>query len=239
MGDPAQPGANKVPVNLLYVFIPAAVVAGLLQTSLFEWVYHRYWLHRPWLPPQMFTAHTLVHHQLCKHEDTFHVTEEEQEEALTFQWWAGPVLIGINLSPWALVAWWQNGSGMPWLPAMWTVGGIVLLYYFAYEGFHYLMHKPGIAWLERTRMFRFLKNHHRLHHVYMGKNFNVVFPLADLLLGTLVLADPHPPRHTEPAAKQVARRHSAWGRRLRAEVESRTAAAPPAGGEEAAAPREP
>src|SRR6266508_2949418 len=87
--------------NLLVV-IPLAAMAGVLQATAFEWVYHRYWLHRPWLPPQMFTAHTLIHHQLCKHEDTFHVTEEEQEEALTFQWWGGPALVGINLIPWAI-----------------------------------------------------------------------------------------------------------------------------------------
>jgi len=54
--------------------------------------------------------------------------------------------------------------------------------------------------------------------VYMGKNFNVVLPLADLLLGTLVLNDPEPARLTEPRAKQVARRYSRWGRRLRAEA---------------------
>ena len=63
------------PVTNLSVLIPLAAVVGILQTSLFEWIYHRYWLHRPWLPPQMFTAHTLVHHQLCKHEDTFEVTD--------------------------------------------------------------------------------------------------------------------------------------------------------------------
>jgi hypothetical protein len=52
----------------------------------------------------------------------------------------------------------------------------------------------------------------------MGKNFNVVLPLADLLLGTMVLNDPQPARVTEPAARQVARRHSEWGRRLREEA---------------------
>ena len=62
-------------LGTLLVALPLAVVAGVLQATTFEWIYHRYWLHRPWLPPQMFTAHTLVHHQLCKHEDTFHITE--------------------------------------------------------------------------------------------------------------------------------------------------------------------
>jgi len=238
-GGPVQPRVEGTLVNLLLIFIPAAAALGILQTSLFEWVYHRYWLHRPWLPPQMFTAHTLVHHQLCKHEDTFHVTEEEQEEALTFQWWAAPILIGMNMIPWAILAWTQVGSGLPWFAVMWTVGVVVLFYYFAYEGFHYLMHKPSIPWIERQGFFKFIKNHHRLHHVYMGKNFNVVCPLADMLLGTLVLADPLPAKFTEPAAKQVARRHSRWGRRLRAEAEagSRTTTES-IGVEEAVAPPE-
>ena len=226
-------------MNLLFVFIPAAVVVGLVQTSLFEWVYHRYWLHRPWLPPAMFTAHTLVHHQLCKHEDTFHVTEEEQEEALTFQWWAGPVLVGINMIPWALIAWWQWGSPLPWMSVAWTVGAVVTLYYFAYEGFHYLMHKPSVPWIERRGFFQFIKTHHRLHHVYMGKNFNVVFPLADWMLGTLVLTDPLPAKVTEPAARQVARRHSHWGKKLREEAEGRSReTVEPLGADGAAAPPE-
>jgi len=202
--------------NLLVV-IPLALLAGVLQASAFEWVYHRYWLHRPWLPPQMFTAHTLVHHQLCKHEDTFHVTEEEQEEALTFQWWGGPVLVFINTIPWLVASFLFRGTGFPGLLVSAIIGAVILGYYYVYEGFHYLMHKPRFPWIERSGLFQFMKNHHRLHHVYMGKNFNVVLPLADLCLGTLVLRDPHPPRMTEPAARQVARRHSQWGKQLRAE----------------------
>jgi len=203
---------------ILLVAIPLAFVAGVLQATVFEWIYHRYWLHRPWLPPQMFTAHTLVHHQLCKHEDTFHVTEPEQEEALTFQWWGGPVLVAINMIPWAIAALLARGTAYPgWVVAC-TVGATILVYYIAYEGLHHLMHKPAIPWIERARFFQFIKNHHRLHHVYMGKNFNVVLPLADLFMGTLVLNDPQPSRPTEPAARQVARRHSAWGKRLRDEA---------------------
>jgi hypothetical protein len=202
----------------LFVVIPIAIVVGVLHSTLFEWIYHRYWLHRPWLPAQMFTAHTLVHHQLCKHEDTFHITEPEQEEAMTFQWWAGFVLIAINMVPWAIVALIFNHTGYPGWTVMATVGATIYVYYLAYEGFHYLMHNPRWPWIENAGFFQFIKKHHRLHHVYMGKNFNVVLPLADLVLGTLVLNDPQPARVTEPAAKQVARRHSAWGKRLREEA---------------------
>ena len=211
--------------NLLVV-IPLAALAGILQATAFEWVYHRYWLHRPWLPPQMFTAHTLVHHQLCKHEDTFHVTEEEQEEALAFQWWGGPVLVGINMVPWAIAALLLRGTSFPGWVVTGVIGAMIMLYYFAYEGLHHLMHKPTIPWIERAAFFKFIKNHHRLHHVYMGKNFNVVLPLADLLMGTLVLTDPLPARVTEPSARQVARRHSRWGKRLRGETQEAEQAAP-------------
>ena len=220
--------------NLL-VALPLAAALGVVQASAFEWVYHRYWLHRPWLPPQMFTAHTLVHHQLCKHDDTFHVEEEEQEEALSFQWWGGPLLVLINMIPWALAAYLLRKTEFPGWAVTGVIGAVILLYYYAYEGFHYLMHKPTLPWIERSRFFRFIERHHRLHHVYMGKNFNVVLPLADLCLGTLVLTDPHPPRVTEPAARAVARRHSQWGKRLREEA---SAAEAPATRTDLAAPPE-
>jgi sterol desaturase/sphingolipid hydroxylase (fatty acid hydroxylase superfamily) len=41
--------------------------------------------------------------------------------------------------------------------------------------------------LERSGIFFRLNGHHLLHHRYMGKNYNVVLPMADLCLGTLLL----------------------------------------------------
>jgi hypothetical protein len=168
----------------------------------------------------MFTAHTLIHHQLCKHDDTFHVHDEEQEEALTFQWWGGPLLIALNVLPWAAAWWPMRAMSLPlsfYVASLVTVAGTISIYYAAYEGFHYLMHRPKIAWIERSRAFRFIEQHHRIHHAHMGKNFNVVLPLADLVLGTLLLSDPAPKQVTTPAAREIARRHSRFGRRLRAQ----------------------
>ena len=201
----------------------AGIPLAIVQASFFEWAFHRYWLHRPWLPKECFTAHTLIHHQLCKFDDTFQVVDEEQHEALTFQWWGGLVLIVINTIPWALLTWALSAAHVmrPNYLFLGVIPAVIFVYYVGYEGFHYLMHKPTLPWIERRGFFRFIKNHHRLHHVYMGKNFNVVLPLADMMLGTLVLTDPLPPRVTEPAARQVARRHSKWGQRLREEAEAR------------------
>jgi len=200
-------------LNLLVVIAAVPLVA--VQASLFEWAFHRYWLHRPWLPKGCFTAHTLVHHQLCKFDDTFHAVEEEQHEALTFQWWGGPVLIAINLAPWLLGTWVLavTRAIQPNLALLATVVVVFLLYYAGYEGFHYLMHKPSIPWIERSRLFRFLEHHHRIHHGQMDRNLNVLLPIADLMLGTLVLDSPRP-QTTPEGARKLARRHSRYGKRL-------------------------
>jgi hypothetical protein len=186
----------------------AAFLLAIVQASFFEWCFHRYWLHRPWLPKDVFTAHTLVHHQLCKFDDTFHVTEEEQHEALHFQWWGGPFLIALNVIPWGGALW---GVGhliqIPVLAMVTAIAVAFVLYYAGYEGLHYLMHKPSVPFIERLGFFRFLEKHHRIHHVHMDRNLNVLLPIADFLLGTLVLEAPIP-AVTPESARRLARRHA-------------------------------
>src|SRR5262249_20267467 len=151
------------------------------------WTFHRYWLHRPWQPKGVFTAHTLVHHQLCKHDDTFRVVEEEQLEAIHFQWWGGPLLVAMNKVPPGLLGWGLRAAGMPFPAVAWvsTFAITMFLYYLGYEGLHYQMHKPTLGFVTRSRYFRFIEDHHRIHHVHMDRNLNVLLPLADLCLGTL------------------------------------------------------
>jgi hypothetical protein len=188
---------------------------GVVQSSFVEWAFHRYWLHRPWLPKECFTNHTLIHHQLCKFDDTFHVVEEEQQEALTFQWWGGPVLIAISATPWILLALALGALGVSLHYLAFLIMFVVAtsLYYAGYEGLHFLMHKPTFPLIERSRPFQFIKRHHRIHHVHMSRNLNVLLPLADLILGTLVTQMPSPVP-TPDSARQLARRHSRYGRRV-------------------------
>jgi sterol desaturase/sphingolipid hydroxylase (fatty acid hydroxylase superfamily) len=49
------------------------------------------------------------------------------------------------------------------------------------------MHLPRKRAVERSGIFFRLNGHHILHHRYMHKNFNVVFPFADFCMGTLIL----------------------------------------------------
>jgi hypothetical protein len=204
---------------LLVVAILSAALICTVQASFFEWAFHRYWLHRPWLPESCFTSHTLIHHQVCKHDDTFHVVEEEQEESLTFKWWGGPLLIVINIAPWALISWGLAAAGLsfPYLAFVISFAVTMSLYYAGYEGLHHIMHKPSIPFIVRSPYFRFIERHHRIHHIHMDRNLNVLLPLADLCLGTLVTTMPAA-TPTPDAARKLARRHSAFGRRMRDEI---------------------
>jgi sterol desaturase/sphingolipid hydroxylase (fatty acid hydroxylase superfamily) len=74
------------------------------------------------------------------------------------------------------------------LPTFWGAVVGCTTYYAAYEYTHYLMHVPRGHLIERFRWFRFLREHHRLHHRYMLRNFNVLIPLGDICFGTLVTA---------------------------------------------------
>jgi hypothetical protein len=50
---------------------------------------------------------------------------------------------------------------------------------------HVQMHVPeGNRFFRNSTYFRFIARHHFMHHQRMGKNYNVVVPLADFVLGT-------------------------------------------------------
>ena len=49
---------------------------------------------------------------------------------------------------------------------------------------HMEMHKPEDRFFTRWSVYKFLARHRYLHHRYSNKNFNVVFLLADYVLGT-------------------------------------------------------
>jgi len=200
-----------IPFTLLAVL--AGIAVAVVQASFFEWTFHRFWLHRPGQPGGRLASHTLVHHQLRKIEDTFHVEDEAQREAPSFVWWGGPTLVLINVLPWALLAWGivALGVSLPVAAFVIAFGATMALYYLGYEGLHFLMRRPALGVVERGRYFQFIKRHHRIHHLRMDRNLNVLLPLADLVIGTLVVEEPAP-APTPDTARRLARRHSRFGK---------------------------
>ena len=152
-----------------------------MYVSFFEWALHKYIMHTP-IFVYPFQAHALTHHGLFRADHSYYLRREQDVPKVTFAWWNAPGLFILN---------------MPLLFLASTVGGVatfiggstaLLLNYMLYEYLHWCMHIPQGRWIERTRAFQFLKKHHYLHHRYALRNLNVVLPLADWVMGTLITA---------------------------------------------------
>ncbi|MEK7628090.1 MAG: fatty acid hydroxylase [Patescibacteria group bacterium] len=166
------------------------VMVGIVYASIFEWVLHRYIMHRPFGALRYpFEAHALTHHRIFKADYSYHLQHAEDRRKIHMAWWNGPILVLLSSLPFVIGA-------IPFVIFAWWVGGLVVIgtgvvlascYYGAYEYLHFCMHLPKNRRVERSWIFLRLNGHHLLHHRYMGTNFNVVCPIADALFGTLIL----------------------------------------------------
>jgi hypothetical protein len=167
-------------------WLTASFVIAVFFASFFEWALHRFIMHRPVTGFEYpFRAHALVHHRTFRADHTYHLVHEEDKHTIPMAWWNGPAIIAVGMIPFVACSWifhnWALLCGA--LPA-------ASLYYGAYEYIHWCMHLPKKRQIERSGIYFRLNGHHLLHHRYMGRNFNVVLPLADLCLGTLLLRAP-------------------------------------------------
>jgi len=159
-----------------------AIIGGVFA-SFFEWALHRFLMHQHvGIFSYPFSRHALVHHRVFRADHTYHLIDEKDKETIPMAWWNGPLLVAIGQIPFVGLALWIGNWGV--------LCGTLLAcgaYYGAYEYLHWCMHLPKRRHLERSGIFFRLNGHHLLHHRYMHKNFNVVFPLADACFGTLLL----------------------------------------------------
>ena len=161
----------------------ASLIVAVVFASFFEWTLHRFVMHRPignFTYP--YKSHALIHHRIFKSDHTYHLIHEDDKRTIPMAWWTGPVLVAVGMLPFGLVALLSGHWGIL-VGATLACGG----YYGTYEYMHWCMHLPRKRHVERSGIFFRLNGHHLLHHRYMSKNFNVVLPLADLCLGTLLL----------------------------------------------------
>jgi len=166
-----------------FLWCSLGFAANIVFASFFEWSLHKFVMHKPlgWFR-YPFEAHAVVHHQIFKADHTYHLIHEKDKETIPMAWWNGPALILLgslpSLAASLLLGQWGLICGA--LAAFST-------YYVVYEYIHWCMHLPKKRRIEKPWLFQRLNGHHLLHHRYMHKNFNVVLPLADLCLGTLML----------------------------------------------------
>ena len=167
---------------LFILMILLLTIVGLIMwCSVCEWTLHRFVMHKP---PFGFTyaynAHTKVHHNIYKYDETYHAQTGDDGKKIPMAKWNGIVISLLAGLP-MFVFWYQ----------MFILTFIVsMCYYFCYETIHWYMHLPRNRKVEYVWWYRRLNGHHLLHHRYMQKNYNVVLPFADWLFGTLLLRSP-------------------------------------------------
>lgn len=158
-------------------------IIAIVYASAFEWLLHRFVMHKPFIGfSYPYKSHALVHHRIFKSDHTYHLVNEKDKWTIPMAWWNGPALVLVASLPFLVASWLSGSWGI-------LVGAALATscYYGVYEYMHWCMHLPKKRHVERSGIFFRLNGHHLLHHRYMNKNFNVVLPLADLCLGTLML----------------------------------------------------
>lgn len=147
--------------------------------SFIEWVVHRYVMHRPFW--SFGYLHTTSHHAKFGADSSYETQDPELKRHVLFTWKEYTLFPLLCLACYAPV---ELLLGKPILLGVLlsTLAGLQL-----FNSLHWRFHVPSDSWIQRRGFFRYLKEHHRLHHDDMNRNFNVYFlPIADYCLGTLV-----------------------------------------------------
>lgn len=152
--------------------------------NVFEWLTHRYPMHRPLEPRVLYRNHALIHHRAFAGRDQ--QIDDVRELSVVMMPWYTLLLIFAGASPIAFVAALFGG---------WALAGVFLIsavsYFLFYELIHTLHHLPEASlrrsWWGRSRLLAAMRAHHHHHHQLermAAVNFNVTFAIADRLLGT-------------------------------------------------------
>jgi hypothetical protein len=165
------------------------LVVNVFIWSFVEWWVHRTVMHRRSLPrfvyrllpyfEDTYRNHAVLHHRVYYEVYDHEPDERGRELNLRFHF-SDNFSSNLFLAP-------LHGLYLVLNP----LGSLALVlmitgYMFTWNALHVEMHIPSNRWYFRQPFFRFLNRHHYMHHMHPGRNFNVVLPLADYLVGTVV-----------------------------------------------------
>jgi hypothetical protein len=156
----------------------AGFAAAAMWCSFAEWALHRFVMHKRNLLSFPYELHAVGHHGMFGSGETYHAQNDEMREHVTFVLRDYVLLILANLPLWAAAEWL---FGRPVLTGCFLA---TLGYLQAFNSLHWRWHVPSDTWFQRTRLFHWMKERHRIHHADQRRNFNLILPLGDLLLGT-------------------------------------------------------
>jgi hypothetical protein len=159
------------------------VPLALVYANLAEYLGHRFPMHRPYRGLGLvYRRHAGQHHRFFNHE-AMPIDDYRDLRAVLFP----PLLVIFFFGLFGVPVWfaldWLLSANVAWL---FIACG--LAYFLNYEILHLAYHLPEQHWLARRALVRRLRWLHRTHHDprRMAQcNFNITYPLGDVLFGTL------------------------------------------------------
>ncbi len=155
---------------------------GFLVANAAEYFGHKGPMHR--LRPYLgiiFRRHSLEHHHFFTGDAMSYESSRDFKMVLF-----PPVMLlfflGGMAAPIALILYLLFSPNAAWLFVAIGIG-----YYLTYEWLHFAYHLPEDTFIGRLAPVRILRRHHRIHHdlgLMTRWNFNITFPICDLLFGT-------------------------------------------------------
>lgn len=151
------------------IALPALL--GLGASSLVEYLLHRFFLHRTPEEP-----HIQQHHRLFNGNTSYASKNASFSDIAS-----SPAYLAANFILYA-----PAGGWLFFIRPLW---GIVFFlaaagYTFWVEYAHLLFHRPAGKPIEKTALFRAVKEHHRIHHVYYKINYGIGATWWDHVLKT-------------------------------------------------------
>jgi MFS family permease len=159
-----------------WLFIPITFIIA----NIVEYVAHRFLLHQSNFK-LAYREHTLLHHFFFTHE-ALEIESTQDFHRVLFSPYAVFFFIFIIGLPVFLLMGFIFGQVVGWVSFI-----VGVSYYALYEVVHTCCHLPDKHWVFAFPALRFLKKFHRFHHdleLMKNYNFNVLFPLSDVLFGT-------------------------------------------------------
>jgi hypothetical protein len=176
-----------------------AVPCTFVFANLAEYFGHKGAMHRPRAGlGLLYRRHTLQHHHFYTHDAMVYESAADLKMVLF-----PPVMLLFFLGAIATPI-----GGFLFVVASpnvaWLYVATATSYFLSYEWLHVAHHLDPDGALGRLRLLRLLRQHHQAHHDLrlMGRyNFNVTFPIADFLFGTVASPQAFTERRRTPPAE--------------------------------------
>jgi hypothetical protein len=176
LGDPV------ILLQILGWFVFSCILMSFIEHQVHRNLMHRanFLSRRTASFKKTFEMHALFHHQFYSKIfcDEPVPPGEDQEIQMTVH--KAPIK-GLPVSlPLAFIS----------VPGALVFTATITMHHWIWNKIHLEMHKPEQRGFSNWPAYKFLARHHYLHHKHQDKNFNVVFPFADYVLGTHWRATP-------------------------------------------------